>query len=85
MEKLEAGRWRLNANMRIDDFAREYPDLGEVEEVETMGGLLTATLGVVPARGESVVVRGLRLTATVVDERRVRELLVEVVPRKGGR
>jgi CBS domain containing-hemolysin-like protein len=85
MEKLEAGRWRLNANMRIDDFGREYPELGEVEEVETMGGLLTATLGVVPARGESVVIRGLRLTATVVDERRVRELLVEVLPRKGGR
>jgi putative hemolysin len=85
MEKLDQGRWRLNANMRIDDFAREYPDLGEPEEVETMGGLLTVALGVVPATGESAVVRGLRLTATVADERRVRELLVETVSRKGGR
>jgi putative hemolysin len=85
MEKLEPGRWRLNANMRIDDFAREYPEVGEPEEVETMGGLLTSALGVVPARGESAVVRGLRLTATAADERRVRELLVEVTPRKGGR
>jgi putative hemolysin len=85
MEKLGKGRWRLNAHMRIDDFAREYPELGEVEEVETMGGLLTATLGVVPAHGESVVVRGLRLTATLADERRVREVLVETVNRKGGR
>jgi putative hemolysin len=85
MEKLDPGRWRVNANLRIDDFAREHPELGEVEEVETMGGLLTVALGVVPARGESVVVRGLRLTATAADERRVRELLVEVVPRKGGR
>jgi magnesium and cobalt transporter len=85
MEKLEEGRWRLNANMRIDDFAREYPELNEAEEVETMGGLLTTALGVVPARGESAVVGGLRLTATVADERRVRELMVEVVlPRKGG-
>jgi magnesium and cobalt transporter len=85
MEKLEPDRWRLNANMRIDDFAREYPELGEPEEVETMGGLLTAALGVVPARGESAVVRGLRLTATAADERRVRELLVEIASRKGGR
>jgi Mg2+/Co2+ transporter CorC len=59
--------------------------LGEVEEVETMGGLLTAALGVVPVTGESAVVRGLRLTATMTDERRVRELVVEAVPRKGGR
>ncbi len=85
IEKLEEGRWRLNANTRIDDFSREYSELGEVDEVETMGGLLTSTLGVVPAQGESAVVGGLRLTATVVDERRVRELLVEVVSRKGGR
>jgi Mg2+/Co2+ transporter CorC len=59
--------------------------LEEVEEVETMGGLLTAALGVVPARGESAVVGGLKLTATAADERRVRELLVELLPRKGGR
>jgi putative hemolysin len=85
MEKLSAGRWRVNANLRIDDFAREYPDLGDVEEVETMGGLLIAALGVVPGTGESALVRGLRLTATAADERRVRELLVEVQPRKGGR
>ena len=85
MEKLDPGRWRVNANMRIDDFAREYPELGEVEEVETMGGLLTVALGVVPARGRARWCGGLRLTATAADERRVRELLVEVVPRKGGR
>jgi CBS domain containing-hemolysin-like protein len=85
MEKLAEGSWRVNANMRIDDFARECPELGYVEEVETMGGLLTMTLGVVPVRGESAVVRGLRLTATLADERRVRELLVEAQPRKGGR
>jgi CBS domain containing-hemolysin-like protein len=85
MEKLAEGSWRVNANMRIDDFARECPELGYVEEVETMGGLLTMALGVVPVRGESAVVRGLRLTATVADERRVRELLVEAQPRKGGR
>jgi putative hemolysin len=85
MEKLGEGRWRVNANLRIDDFAREHAELGEVEEVETMGGLLTAALGVVPVTGESAVVRGLRLTATMTDERRVRELVVEAVPRKGGR
>jgi len=77
MEKLAPGRWRVSGTMRLDDFAREYPALGDVPEVETMGGLLMHLLGVVPAPGDSATFRGLKLTARVTDERRVKELLVE--------
>lgn len=77
MEKLGAGRWRVNGTTRLDDFRREYPSLGEVPEVETMGGLLTHLIGVVPAPGESATFRGLKFTAQVTDERRVREVVVE--------
>jgi putative hemolysin len=77
MEKISAGRWRVNGTMRLDDFRREFPALGEVAEAETMGGLLTHLLGVVPAAGESVTYQDLKLTAQIVDERRVRELLVQ--------
>ena len=45
MEKLGPGRWRVNGTMRLDDFRREYPALGDVPEVETMGGLLMHLLG----------------------------------------
>ena len=79
MEKLAPGRWRVNGTMRLDDFRREFPALGDVPEVETMGGLLAHLLGVVPDAGESATFRGLKLTAQVADERRVRELLVEMV------
>ncbi len=79
MEKLEPGRWRVNGTMRLDDFRREYPELGDVPEVETMGGLLMDQLGVVPSVGETTIFRGLRLTTRAADERRVRELLVEAV------
>ncbi len=79
MEKLEAGRWRVSGTMRLDDFRREYPELGDVPSVETMGGVLLKCLDVVPAAGESATFRGLKLTAHVVDERRVKELLVEQV------
>jgi putative hemolysin len=77
METISPGRWRVNGTMRLDDFRREFPALGEVTEVETMGGLLTHLLGVVPATGETATFRDLKLTAQVVDERRVRELLVQ--------
>jgi CBS domain containing-hemolysin-like protein len=77
MEKLALGRWRVNGTMRLDDFRREFPALGEIFEVETMGGLLTHLLGVVPNAGESATFRNLKLTAQVVDDRRVRELIVQ--------
>jgi putative hemolysin len=79
MEKLGPGRWRVNGTMRLDDFRREYPPLGDVDEVETMGGLLVNLLNVVPAPGEWAQFRGLKLTAQTTDERRVREILVEAV------
>jgi CBS domain containing-hemolysin-like protein len=79
MEKLAPGRWRVNGTMRLDDFRREFPPLGDVAEVETMGGLLEHLLGVVPEAGQSSSFRGLKLTAHVADERRVRELLVQRV------
>ena len=77
MEKLAPARWRVNGTMRLEDFRREFPALGNVNEVETMGGLLVHLLGVVPATGESAVFRGLKFTAQVADERCVHELLVE--------
>ena len=79
MEQLATGRWRVNGTMRVEDFRREYPELGEVPGVDTMGGLLVALKEVVPQTGESVIFGGVKLTAHAADERRVREVLVERV------
>jgi putative hemolysin len=79
MEKLAPFKWRLSGTMRLEDFRREYPALVEVPEVETMGGLLTHLLGVVPDAGESAIFSGLRLTAQLSDGRRIGELLVQRV------
>jgi putative hemolysin len=79
MEKISPGQWRVNGTMRLEDFRREFLALPEVAEVETMGGLLTHLLGIVPTAGETAVFAGLKLTALVADERRIRELLVQTV------
>jgi CBS domain containing-hemolysin-like protein len=79
MEKLGASRWRVAGTLRLDDFRREYPALAEAPEVETMGGLLVNLLDVVPNPGDSAIFQGLKLTAKTTDERRVREVLVEVL------
>lgn len=79
IKRMGPGRWKLHGATRLDDFQREYPPLGEVEDVETMGGLLTQLLEVVPVQGQSATFRGLKFTATVCDPRRVLELTVERV------
>jgi putative hemolysin len=76
-EKLVSRKWRISGAMSVDDFRREYPHLREVPGAVTMGGLMTTVLEVVPQAGEAVTVGDLRLTAHAVDERHVRELLVE--------
>lgn len=78
-ERLGPGRWRVSGTTRLEDFRREYPALPHVPEVETLGGLLMSQLDIVPTAGESAIVHGLKLTAHVVTERQVKELLVERV------
>jgi len=77
MEKIAPDRWRVNGALRLDDFRREFPALPELEEVETMGGLLTHLLGIVPEAGEGALFSGLQLTAINTDGRRVKELMVQ--------
>ena len=77
LEKTAEHRWRVSGAVTVRDFRRECPDLGDVPEVETMGGLITLLLDVVPNAGESTTYRGLKLTAARVDERVVREVTVE--------
>jgi putative hemolysin len=84
MEKTGAAQWRLSGAVTVRDFRRECSEIGDVPQVETMGGLMTLLLDVVPSLGDSTVFRGLKLTATRVDERAVRELKVERTARRGG-
>lgn len=82
MEKLAPGKWRIGGAVTVLDFRRESPEIGDVPEVETMGGLVTMLLDVVPNAGESVNFRGLKFTATRVDERAVREIVVERIVKR---
>jgi Mg2+/Co2+ transporter CorC len=52
--------------------------------VDTVGGLVVAAAECVPPPGQAVTFGGLRFTATVADERRVREVLVEPIAKRAG-
>ena len=73
------GVWKAGGGVRIDDFRRHYPALGEVEDVDTLAGLVLKLAEVVPDVGMAFTFRGLRLTVKDATERRIRELLVEAL------
>lgn len=82
-ERLGDGRWRVSGTMRLEDLRRECPELGEVDDVDTVGGWVVKLAEVVPVAGETFVHRGFRLTVKEAEPRRVREVLVEWTG-KGG-
>ena len=82
IEKLGEGRWKVSGTTPIEKFRIECPETGAVPDVETVGGLVVKLFEVVPVAGQSISFRNLRLTAQQVDERRVREVLVELVKKR---
>jgi putative hemolysin len=82
LEKLAENRWHVSGGLRLDNFRREYPQLPEFPGCETMAGLALQQFEVVPAAGESVTVAGLRLTVQAAEDRRIGDLLVEVVKKR---
>ena len=79
IEKLNRNRWRVNGNLPIDDFKRIAPDFKGINEVDTMGGLITALKEVVPKNGQSVRLNDFELTVVAGDERRINELIVKKI------
>lgn len=76
-QKLGPGKWRVSGLCPIEEFRREYPGIGEVDEVDTMAGLFVRQMEYVPGLNETTAYKGLKLTAVKVDDRRVHEMTVE--------
>ncbi|HVB44325.1 MAG TPA: hemolysin family protein [Streptosporangiaceae bacterium] len=72
VEWLGEGRARVTARLSVDELAELFGVRIEVEDVETVGGLLAQRLGRVPIAGSTATVAGLRLTAESLAGRRNR-------------
>ena len=72
VEELEDGSTRVPATMHIDDLAELFEVNLEEDEVDTVGGLLGKTIGLVPIPGSRGEVAGLSLTAERMAGRRHR-------------
>jgi len=87
VEELEDGSTRVPATMHVDDLAELFDVTIDEDEVDTVGGLLGKTIGLVPIPGSHGVVSGLLLTAERMAGRRHRiaTVVVRRLADKGGR
>ncbi|GAA0400861.1 membrane protein [Acrocarpospora corrugata] len=72
IEWLTEGAARVTARLSVDELAEMFDTDIEVEDVDTVGGLLAHALGRVPIAGSEACVDGLRLTAENLAGRRNR-------------
>ncbi len=84
VERLKDGSARVTARLSVEDLAELFGVEIDVDDVETVGGLLGHALGRVPIAGSQATVAGLRLTAESLAGRRNRigTVLVEPLPQE---
>jgi CBS domain containing-hemolysin-like protein len=91
VEELEDGSTRVPATMHVDDLAELFDVTLDEDEVDTVGGLLGKTIGLVPIPGSRGEIGGLSLTAERMAGRRHRidtvivRRLADTKKRKAGK
>ncbi len=73
-------RYRVLATTSIQDFNDFFECALPDDEVDTIGGLVTANLGYVPVRGEGLQLQDWHFTVIRADSRRLQAMLVEHRP-----
>ena len=80
IERIGKDRWLVSGLATIEDFASHCNRIGEVEGLDTMGGLLASLLAHIPGSRTSISFRGLRMTAHRIGPRRIEKIIVECLP-----
>lgn len=84
IEQLGDGRILANGTAHLTDLS-EYLGLNAAREgIETIGGYVVNTLGKLPRQGASVRLGPWKITVRSVNQRRVREVVLQKVAGKGG-
>ncbi|MFT5520864.1 MAG: magnesium and cobalt transporter [Enterobacterales bacterium] len=71
IDKLEAKKWLVQAQMDIEDFNEYFEVSFEDDEYDTVSGLLLQSFGHLPAKGEIVVIDNFNIEIVEADNRRI--------------
>jgi CBS domain containing-hemolysin-like protein len=84
IEELDDGARRVNVRLPVDDIEELYGVSCDLDDVETVGGLLATALGRVPIPGATATLQGLTFTAEGTKGRRHRIGTVLIRPSTNG-
>ncbi len=84
VEWIDNEKARISARLHVEDFAEKFETsftAGEIEDVDTIGGLIAKHLGRVPIPGSTITIPGWKLTAErpVGRRHRIATVLVEKI------
>jgi len=81
IRQLDSKTLEADGRMRIDELNEEYKlEVPENEDYETVAGFLFASLGRIPATGESFQFQNLRFTILDATERKINRVRLEILP-----
>ena len=84
VEPLEPGRWRVDADLSVHDWADVFGRHRRVEaaralaSANTVGGLVMAELGRIPAAGDAIALGNVGVTVEQMDGHRIQTLVIEL-------
>jgi magnesium and cobalt transporter len=85
VQRIEDGRYRVQALTPIEDFNEELGTTFSDDEFDTIGGLVVAEFGRLPEVGESVAIEGWTFRVIAADDRRLSAMeVIEGVPPEPG-
>ncbi len=80
LELVDLHHVRVRGDLLVDELAQQLAIDLEHPEAETVGGLIMAELGALPAAGDEIVYKGLTFTVEQMDAMAVASVLVELPP-----
>ena len=78
IRKIGKRTYAVNALTTVDDFNDYFGTTYNIEEQDTMGGLMTHRLGHLPGRGEKIAIEGYKFKVINADNRRLIQLQVRI-------
>ncbi|PKF60502.1 magnesium/cobalt transporter CorC [Psychromonas sp. psych-6C06] len=78
IRKIGKRTYTVNALTTVDDFNNYFGTTYDIENQDTIGGLITHRLGHLPGRGESITISGYKYKVMNADNRRLVQLQVRI-------
>ena len=82
IKRLGPGQWRVEGKTDIDDFEEFFGLEPTDKDIATVGGLFLSHSEQLPNEGEKIIIEGLEVTVSELDNRRIESIIVKKIAKK---